>query len=235
MNLDFKNHEHIKAILFDFDGVIFNSEPIHWEACNAIFNQIGFTVPYSQYLKKYVGLTDVEMFPLILIENGYQYQRDEIKNLIAQKIKAYENIIKSSTHLKSIPGLSEFLRFSHKTIPQLAICSGSTRFEIETTLSNLEKGSLKKYFDLIITSEDVTQGKPSPEGYLKTAHQLNVPPENCLVIEDTKNGILAAKNANMKVIGLATTHSIETLEKLAMADLAVSDYEKLMELIKSKA
>lgn len=167
------------------------------------------------------------MFPLILAENGCQSQHHEIKNLISQKIKTYEKIITSSSNLKSIHGLSDFLAFSHKVIPQFAICSGSTRTELETTLSNLEKGSLKKYFDLIITSEDVSQGKPSPEGYLKTAHTLNISPENCLVIEDTKNGILAAKRANMKVIGLATTHEVESL---ADADFIVNNYEKLMEL-----
>jgi len=214
----------IKAIIFDFDGVVFNSESIHWKACNIVFNEIGFLVPYDQYLKKYVGLADVEMFPLILADYEYDYSHLEIRKFITQKIAAYENVINSSADLKGINGISEFLESSHKTISKFAICSGSTRTELNTTLSKIENGSLKKYFELITTSEDVSQGKPSPEGYLKTAKKLNVAPENCLVIEDTKNGILAAKKAEMKVIGITTTNPREVLMD---AELIVNNYSEI--------
>ena len=214
----------IKAIIFDFDGVIFNSEPLHWEACNAVFKQIGFTFTYNYYLEKYVGLSDIEMFPRILTEYGYNYHIDEIKRLMDSKIKAYENIIRASSDLMGIQGLPQFLATANKIISSFAICSGSTRSELEITLSKLERGSLKNYFDLIITSEDVREGKPSPEGYLKVAETLGVSPESCLVIEDTKNGIFAARNANMKVIGLTTTHKMETLID---ADFIIDGYDQI--------
>lgn len=214
----------IKAIIFDFDGVIFNSEPIHWEAYQIIFQQIGFDFPYSEYLTKYVGVADVEMFPLIFADKGLTYQQHEIKHFIGEKIKVYERIIHSAPELKSIQGLSQFLADSKKIISQFAICSGSSRTELETTLSKLENGSLKTYFNFITTSEDVSANKPSPEGYLKTAAKLNIPPEQCLVIEDTNVGIKAAKAANMKVVGIATTNKIESL---LGADLVVDSYEKI--------
>lgn len=214
----------IKSIIFDFDGVLFDSEPIHWRACNLVFQKLNFTIPYDEYLKKYVGLSDIEMFPLIFAAQGYKYGIDEIKNYISEKIAAYNQIINSQENISCVEGLLEFLRHATKFIDKFAICSGSTRQEINTALAKLELGVLQQYFPIIITAEDVMKGKPSPEGYLKAAKNLGVAPENCLVIEDTPNGIKAAKSANMKVVALTTTHEEK---KLADADFVAGSYKDI--------
>jgi len=213
----------IKAIIFDFDGVIFDSEPVHWQAFNTVLEPLGFQIPYDEYLYKYVGLSDKEMFPKILTDYGLS-GRIDIATLIQHKIQAYEKILMTAKNLNCIEGLIPFLNASQAFISHFAICSGSTRKELEAALAALKGGALRSYFEFILSSEDVAQGKPSPEGYLKTARQLKVDPQECLVIEDTRNGIRAAKNAKMKVIGLATT--IEA-EKLLEADYVVTTFDQI--------
>lgn len=203
----------IKAIIFDFDGVILNSEPIHWQACNMVFEKIGFTIPYDYYLQHYAGVADKEMFPRIFTENCLNYTPPEIDDFIVQKVQAFKTVINSSKELKGIDGLPQFLNFANQAVPNIAICSGAIRTEIETILAKIENGTLQQYFKHITTSEDVSKGKPSPEGYLKTAVKLNVLPEDCLVIEDTQIGIQAARAANMKVIGITTTNRREVLSE----------------------
>lgn len=215
-----------KAIIFDFDGVMFDSEPIHWEACNSVLIHVGFTIPYGDYLKRYVGLADAEMFPQILSDYGYNIAPDEIRQLVKQKVKAYEHIIESSNDVKSVPGLAKFIEYVRQDVPALAICSASTRGEINAVISKIENGDLKKYFEVLTTSEEVSAGKPDPEGYLKTAKKINVNPEQCLVIEDTKNGVLAAKNAKMKVVAITTTNKKDVLKD---ADLVVDSFQELMD------
>lgn len=201
----------IKAIIFDFDGVLFDSEPLHFQACNEVFSKLDFSLSYDTYLQKYVGLSDTEMFPLILAGRGFNLTTNEITNLIHEKINCYQKIILQNENLSCIQGVLEFLKSAQKWTAQFAIYSGSTRQEIEAALSKLEQGYLKSYFSVIITKEDVNKGKPSPEGYLKTATQLQVLPQECLVIEDTPHGIESAKNAGMRVIALTTTQHASAL------------------------
>lgn len=212
-----------KAIIFDFDGVIFDSEPIHFQACNQVFVNLGFTLPYDFYLEHYVGLADAEMFPLILDHYRCSYTQEEVKAMIAQKIKAYEEILHKAEDLSAVKGLLPFLEKHHRHLA-FAICSASTRKELASALAKLEQGQVGKYFEIITPSEEVSLAKPSPEGYLKTAAKLQVNPQDCLVIEDTQKGILAAKNAGMQVIGLTTTQS---RNKLALADQIAANFEEL--------
>ena len=214
----------IEAIIFDFDGVLFDSEPLHLAACNQVFAQLGFNLAPEIYCKHYIGLSDAEMFPLVLASQGITLPEEALGSLLKQKFTAYENIIHSSANLKSVDGALTFLKHLSPSIKKLAICSGATRSELLTTLNKIEDGKLVPYFELIITKENVTLGKPSPEGYLKTAMQLGTLPQNCLVIEDTLNGIKAAKAADMKVVALTTTHHASELQQ---ADFVAENYHEI--------
>lgn len=124
-----------------------------------------------------------------------------------------------------IDSVDKYIDYIYQRIPKLAICSGSTRNEIMAVLTKFKQGELQTYFDTIVTSEDIQQGKPSPEGYLLTAKRLNVSPNQCLVIEDTSHGIEAAKLAGMHVIALLTSYK---KDQLLHADKIISHFNQLI-------
>lgn len=215
-----------EAIIFDFDGVILNSEPIHYEACCTVFKKIGFKLSFEEYKEKYLGLADKEMFPLIFQHKNYVFSSHEIDSFIQQKIKSYIDIINHGKEFPIISGLEHFLNHLITKDKTLAICSGSSKKEIVAVLKKWDKGHFEARFKLIVTSEDVIHGKPSPEGYLLTAEKLTIPANKCLVIEDSPPGIEAAKKAGMKVIALLTTNSRNSLQH---ADLVVEDFNELLQ------
>lgn len=195
-----------QAIIFDFDGVLFDSEKIHFQACNHIFNTLGFTISENDYFQKYAGLSDLEIFDDALETHNIRLHSDDVKLLRLAKINAYKTIINQNDSLAGVANVKTFLTTYSKIMNNFAICSAATREEITATLDKLENGELKKFFKCIITIEDVSAGKPSPEGYLLTAKHLDVLPQDCLVIEDTQKGITAAKQAGMHVVAITTSH-----------------------------
>lgn len=202
-----------EAVIFDFDGVIINSEPIHYQACIKVLKNISITLSYTDYCRKYLGLSDKEMFPKILTDYGYDFFQEEAEQLLQDKIDAYIEILDNSTHLPLIDGINEYIMHLVQEKKKLAICTGSTRKEVLAVLSKMRKEMLTQYFQIIITAEDVNEGKPSPEGYLLTAKSLGVAPHDCSVIEDSPLGIKAAKAAGMTVIALETTYNRSQLHE----------------------
>jgi len=213
-----------EAVIFDFDGVIVNSEPLHYQACCAVFQKIGIAISHEEYMQKYVGLSDKELFPHVFQEKQYHFSADEIHAFIQEKIKHYTDIISNITQFPVITGLENFIDHLVKQNKMLAICSGSTKEEIASVLKKWNQHHLKDHFKTMVTSEDVIHGKPSPEGYLLTAKRLNIPTQHCLVIEDSPFGITAAKNAGMFVVALLTSHSRQVLKD---ADLIVNNFDEL--------
>jgi len=219
----------IQAIIFDFDGVLFDSELLHFESCNKVFNELGFNLTFNQdYIHKCVGIPDIDSFPVLFKEKGLHFSPEEINQFVNKKIQIYLDLIKSHNTLDSFSGMPEFIHAMSKMLSHFAICSSSSHQEIDLVLGKICNGDLKKYFKLITAIEDVTLGKPSPEGYLKTANFLKVPPENCLVIEDSRNGVNAAKAANMHVIAITTTHDKSALTH---ADYIFNNYNEIKKFI----
>lgn len=199
-----------KAIIFDFDGVILDSEPLHFQACREAFEALNIPFTYEEFSKKYIGLADKDLFPQFLNNNGYVFSPEKLAHLLDIKNEAYEKIIRNCPDLPVIPGLELFLQQLRQEKKLLAICSGSTRKDITILLERL---NLASYFMSIVSTEDVRKGKPSPDGFLLAAERLRVSPADCLAIEDSSHGIEAAKNAGMKVIALSTSHPAAQLKQ----------------------
>ena len=214
-----------QAIIFDFDGVILDSEPLHYQACSHVFQQLGLALDYPEYVDNYLGLSDKDMFPKFFSARNIRVSVDKMNAMMAEKSKQYQEIIKQRDSLPMIDAVDRYIEYISKKIPKLAICSGSTRNEIIAVLSKYKRGELQTYFDTIVTSEDIQKGKPSPEGYLLTARQLDVSPDQCLVIEDTPHGVEAAKRAGMHVVALLTSYQKEQLHH---ADKIVSHFNELI-------
>ncbi len=212
----------LRAFLFDFDGVIADSEPLHFSQFRKVLQQEGISLSKSEYYEKYLGLDDRGCFKAIWQEQGRVLSAKEMEELIHRKNEALLITLKGRSVL--LPGVLDFLnRIGSEHY--LAIVSGALQNEIKTVLSS---AGLEKRFHVIIGAEDVQKGKPDPEGFTKAIRLLNrdfVPPSEillaseCLVIEDSPWGIAAGLHAGTKC--LAVTNSYPK-EKLHMAHKVVS-------------
>lgn len=199
----------MKAVIFDMDGVIIDSEPIHFEVDIQTMKDFGCSISKEE-LNKYVGTTNEYMFTDI--KNKYKLDKsvEEIINYRCELAK--RKVIESD--LAPIEGIIDLLKnLKEKNIPA-AIASSSPRDFIEVVVSKFE---LEDYFSCILSGEEVENGKPAPDIYVETAKKLGIVPEECIVIEDSKNGVMAAKEAGMKCIGFKNINSGEQ-------DLTKADY-----------
>ena len=192
----------IKAIIFDFDGVIFNSEPLHLQACNQVLKPLAIQIAEDEYLQKFMGLTDKEMFLQLFSNHKLEFSPEEIQQFCVDKRAFYKTNIEQCENLNTLYNVEIFLEKYKNLIPQFAICSNATKGEIDLALPKLAGGGLKQFFSYIVSIDDVSAGKPLPYSYLLAAKLLKVDPSECLVIEDSLTGITAAKDAGMHVVAL---------------------------------
>ena len=204
----------LSAIIFDFDGVIADSEPLHFAGFRLTLAEIGISLTESDYYANYLGYDDRGCFIAALTAHQRPADPSVLAPLMQRKAQAYLESVKD--HLVIFPGVREFVSEAAATYP-LAIASGALRHEIEFIL---EQAGLRKAFLHITGAEDVTKGKPDPEPFLHALAALNrqrpnqtIAPDSCLVIEDSIPGLRGAKAAGMKVLAVANTHTIQGLHE----------------------
>lgn len=215
----------IKGIIFDFDGVLFDSAQLHYEASRAILAELGLLLPWDIYQEKYFGLSDPTLFLEVLQDNGLPSGPQDVERLLIKKVAYYTQKTHANETLPALRGVGDFLAKASACIEHFAIFSNGSREEVSAVLSKLDGGTLRPYFKHVTTIDDVRQGKPAPEGYLKSAEKLGLAPDECLVIEDSLTGIKAAKAAGMRVVGLASTHPKSTLAPFV--DYAANNYAEI--------
>lgn len=208
----------ISTVIFDMNGVITDDEEIHELATKEIFAKIGMELTSEIYRDLCLGRTDLASFKDLF--KKFAIKNQNIENLIAKKSKRYQFLIQDN--LKVYPGVLKLINDLYKKYT-LALTSSSTQNEVYTVVNQLD---IKKYFQTIVTSKDVVHGKPLPEPYLLTANRLMVQPENCLVIEDSENGVQSAISAGMKCIAISNT---EDPKKLIKADIIIDSYKVITE------
>ena len=206
----------ISTIIFDMNGVITDDEHIHELATKQAFAKVGLDVTAEMYRKFCLGRTDVSAFKDLIA--AYSLQGENREELIAGKTELYLQLIKDN--LRVYPGVVSLINVLSKTFV-LALTTSSTIAEAQTVIQLL---NLEDKFKVVVTSEDVVYGKPHPEPYLLTAKKLGVSSKECLVIEDSENGVKSAKAAGMFCVAIPNT---ETTEKLTLADKIVQDYSEL--------
>jgi haloacid dehalogenase superfamily, subfamily IA, variant 3 with third motif having DD or ED/haloacid dehalogenase superfamily, subfamily IA, variant 1 with third motif having Dx(3-4)D or Dx(3-4)E/beta-phosphoglucomutase family hydrolase len=189
----------IKAFIFDMDGVIIDSEPLHFEVDELTGRHFGVDVN-KEYLERFVGMTNPEMWRIIREEHGIPHTVDEI--IAFQSEKKLRHL--EALEIEPIDGIRDLLEELRRHDIAIGLASSSPRVFIEAVLA---KFKIRDDFTCIVSGEEVANGKPAPDIYLEAARQLGVSPEQCVVLEDSRNGALAAKRAGMRCIGFANPNS----------------------------
>lgn len=210
----------IQAVIFDFDGVIVDSEPLHYKAFQRVLEPLGAGFSWDDYQETYMGFDDRDAFREAFRRAGYELDESRLFELIDEKAALFQLV--SAEGVTAYPGVCELVRAISGTLP-LAICSGALRSDIEPILATL---GLSGCFNTIVTADDVPQSKPDPASYIEAVKRLrfcfpevHISPDRVVAIEDTPAGIASAKGAGINVV--AVTNSYPAAE-LTGADAVVA-------------
>ncbi|MHA1191095.1 MAG: HAD family hydrolase [Promethearchaeota archaeon] len=199
------------AVIFDMDGVLADTGPIHYESWVKMANEIGKTFKKS-FFEDTFGQQSVPITRQLV---GRKVDQNLVEKWAQLKEKYYREMVKDK--IEPLPGVIELIEDLKSINFKLAVGSSGPPENVELLLKSLK---IELFFDTIITAAEVQNGKPFPDVFLIAAQKINVKPQNCLVIEDAPVGIEAAKRANMKCIALSTTHDIV---ELRTADMIAQD------------
>ena len=203
----------LKAIIFDCDGVIADTEPLHLHALKEVLQEENIIITDREYYREFLALDDRGCFTKALSTSGHPLTQEKLSDLITRKAAYLEPVMHSQ--LQIFPGVKDFVRTVSTRFP-LAIASGARREEIDLIL---KYGDLQEFFPVIISTEDVALGKPHPESFLKAWALLNERSEapigqhECLVVEDSFHGIHAAHSAGMRCLAITNSYPPDSLSE----------------------
>jgi len=206
----------LKAIVFDFDGVLVDSEPLHYRALLAATADLSLKLSYQEYLRDYLGYDDRDTFRSLLTARCQRpdLAADEafMAQLCSRKTRCFHEI--AAAGVLMMPGSRRLIEQAQWVLP-LAVASGAGRAEIDLVLGGL---SLENQFSVIVSADDVTRSKPHPQTYRLAYERLarqhpreRIEPGECVAIEDSAAGVASARAAGLMTLGLRTTSSHEDL------------------------
>jgi len=205
------------GIIFDFDGVIVDTEPLHWKVFKRMLEPKGLPLTWEMYLDRYLGFDDRDVFRVAYKDAGLDLSEDDLPGLIEEKARVFEALAKEEVPTP-YPGVLELIHSLSGRVP-LAICSGALRSDIEPILMSLK---INLAFDVMVTADEVRTSKPDPESYALAVKRLaerfpekKIVPSHCVAIEDTPAGIAAARGAGLIVFAVSNTYPVEALKDAA--------------------
>lgn len=207
----------LKAVIFDMDGVIADTEPAYKIATDELLQEYGI-VTADDYQDQFIGVTSEFMWTTIINEFHLPLTPEECIRIIDEK----RAVMEEKDGLHPLPNVIDLIKRLFDAGYPLAVASSSPMTEIHRVT---ELFDIKKYFRVFFSGEECANSKPDPEVFLKTADALQIRPEECLVIEDSANGLRAASRADMKSVGFA--NPIFGNQDLSMATTIVSDFQEL--------
>lgn len=201
----------LRALIFDFNGVIVDDEPLHFALFRDVLAEEGLSLSEDQYYAHYLGFDDRGCFTAVLERAGREPAADFIMRLIARKAAYYQTRIRRDG-FPIFPGATKLIAAAHDAGLELGLVSGALRDEVDGALEQI---GLRRNFKTLVTAEDVKRSKPDPEGYLLALDRLNsqpplpsrlLHPHEVIAIEDAPAGIEAARGAGFSTIGIAHTY-----------------------------
>jgi HAD superfamily hydrolase (TIGR01509 family) len=215
----------IKAVIFDMDGVIVDSEPLHYKVfMDYTQSKFGFTISDEEY-NTFIGTTNKSIFSKL--QKKYNIEGDIDAVIEEYEGKCIEFLLTSDE--RPIYGVDTLIKSLYQNKMKLALASSSPKNHINIVL---ELFAISQFFDAKVSGQEVKSGKPAPDIFLRAAEMMDVLPAECLVFEDSKNGVAAAKEAGMKCFALNNLNSGN--QDLSRADKIISDFHEIdIEFIKS--
>ena len=213
----------LQAVVLDFDGVIADTEPIHYKACRDVLAPLGITLTWGEYFERYIGLADREVFGRLAEEHGLVFEADRMDTLLKRKATLLRRALVEERPL--FPGVADLMTRWSKEVP-LAIASGALRSEIESVLRD---AGIAGTVTAIVAADDVPRSKPAPDPYLQALawlepHAGRLVPARSVAIEDSRWGLQSARAAGMRAVAVTTSF---TPSELGDADLVVNSLSSL--------
>jgi len=232
-----KVHSPLKAVIFDCDGILVDTEPLHYAAFQEVLQPLGLGFDYAHYMKRYIGFDDRDACREAFREGGRPLDGDRLSAFMVAKEEALQRII--ARGVPTFPGVVELVReLAAEGVP-MAVASGALRHEVETFVRSLE---LQDAFPVIVAADEVQHSKPDPETYLKALSRVRehfgiseLPARCCVAIEDTPTGMRSARRAGLFVVGVAHSYALEQLRDEAdhvvkgLPELSLSFLIRLLE------
>jgi beta-phosphoglucomutase len=197
-----------EAVLFDFDGILVDSEPMHYRAFTEVLDPLGMGFPWKEYVETYMGFDDRDAFREAFRSKGIPLDDATLANLVAAKSRAFQDGIRKG--VTSYPGVTPMIASLHAAGRPLALCSGALRSDIDPILATL---GVARCFDVIVSADDVRRSKPDPESYRLAFARLSerfpavlTVPGKSVAVEDTPAGIRSAKGAGLRVLAVTNSY-----------------------------
>jgi len=215
----------LQAIVFDFDGVIADSEYLHLRAYQQVLAPEGISISNEEYFERYLGYDDVGVFTALLKDKGVPLDEGRMKQLVERKGERYESLAAAGEML--FPGAADFIRTAAAAVP-IAIASGALTHEIEEVL---DRAGLRSFFPVIVGADQTTRSKPDPEPYqtafarLRSITGQDLIPWRSVAIEDSRWGLLSARGADLRCVAVTNTYAAAELS--ADAELVVAGLQGL--------
>lgn len=204
----------LSAVIFDFDGIIVDTEPLHYKAFQEVLVPLGLGYSWEEYISRYIGFDDRDAFREAYRVAGKALGDAELQDLIRSKAHSFQASVARS--VEPYPGAVELINDVSGKLP-LALCSGALLTDILPILRQLD---IEEAFDVVVTADDVHASKPDPASYALAVSRLHshfpqsdITPSGCLAIEDTPAGIASATGAGIKVLAVTNSYPEERLTK----------------------
>jgi len=215
-----KKEDLQKGVIFDMDGVIIDSNPYHRIAWNNFLKRNNVEINDSTFKELIFGTTGVDAIDKLF---NNKYSRHELENFTIEIDSEYRDIIRTSNNIEPVNGVIKFMKSISDKNYKMAIATSAPTENVDLILN---KFMIFNYFDLVIDKTQISKGKPNPEIYLKAVQGLGLRKANCIVFEDSISGIISAKNADLIVIGVTTSHTNNELINVG-ATLCINDFSEI--------